>query len=279
MKKFILFILCATLIVLSCFAPISGQKKRALPLLAPPSQAELDRRAAERAALQSLVDKAASETIQKYGVKGLKSTGLAITLVDLREPDLPQVANFNGDQKIYPASVVKMFYLAAVHRWLEDGKLKDTPELRRGMKDMIVDSSNDATHFIVDTLTGALSGPELSEKELKAWAYKRNAVNRYYASLGFTNINVCQKTYCEDIYGRDKQFRGKDGINRNMLTSNATAALLTRIATGKMVSPAHSKEMMDLMKRDFESPKKGTDEDQAHDFSALALKPATKLWS
>ena len=63
---------------------------------------------------------------------------LAITLVDLRAPKQTKHGSFRGDVKIYPASVVKMFYLAAAHRWMEDGKLQDTAELRRAMRDMIV---------------------------------------------------------------------------------------------------------------------------------------------
>ncbi len=247
--------------------------------MAPPSASELQKQTAGSAALQGLVDKAAVDTIQKYRDKGLKPTDLAITLIDLHDPKMPSIASFNGEQKIYPASVVKLFYLAAVHQWLQTGKLKDAPELRRAMKDMIVDSSNDATHFIVDVLSGVSSGGELPEKELKAWAYQRNAMNRYFSSLGYTNINVNQKTYCEDVYGRDRQFRGKDGENRNKLTTLATAMLLASIAEGRAVNAEHSKQMMDLLKRDFESPAGGDADDQAHGFTALALKPGMKLWS
>ena len=50
---------------------------------------------------------------------------------------------------------------------MEDGKLKDTAELRRAMQDMIVDSYNEATGYIVDLLTGTTSGPELPEAEIK----------------------------------------------------------------------------------------------------------------
>jgi beta-lactamase class A len=254
-----------------------GQKHPAgPPLLRPLSGEKADR----SEALQTLVDKAANEVLEKYKAKGLKAENLAISLIDMRyNTDNEPVAEFNGEEKIYPASVVKLFYLVAVHRWLQDGKLKDTPELRRAMKDMIVDSSNDATQFIVDTLTGVSGGPELSEKELKVWAYKRNAVNRYFASLGFTDINVCQKTYCEDAYGREQQFRGKDGINRNKLTTNATALLLSEIAFGEAVNADRSKQMMELLKRDFETPRKNNDEDQDYDFTAIALKPGMKLWS
>jgi len=277
MQKIMSSICSMFLITLGCFIFAYSQKKPTALLPARPSLAAA---AGEKAAaMQDLVQKAVADTIEKYKAKGLKAENLSVTLIDLRDPQNLKTANYRGEEKVYPASVVKMFYLTAVHRWLEDGKLQDTPELRRAMKDMIVDSSNDATQFIVDTLTGTSGGPELSEKELKIWGEKRNAVNRYFSSLGFTNINVCQKTYCEDAYGREQQFRGKDGINRNKLTTNATARLLTEIILGKAVTADRSRQMMELMKRDFESAPKGDPDDQAHGFTAIALKPGMKLWS
>jgi beta-lactamase class A len=277
MKKRLSFFCLVFLIGLAGFTAVIAQKKPAGPLLDVPLTGEAAKRAD---ALHALIDKAAAQVLEKYKAKGLKAENLAISLIDLRPPNKNMtIANFNGAEKIYPASVVKLFYLAAVHQWLQDKKLKDTPELRRAMKDMIVDSSNDATQFIVDTLTGTSGGPELPEKELKIWGYKRNAVNRYYTSLGFENINVCQKTYCEDAYGREQQFRGKDGINRNKLTTNATAFFLSRIVLGEAVNADRSKQMMELLKRDFEAPTKGDADDQAHGFTALALKPGMKLWS
>jgi hypothetical protein len=229
-------------------------------------------------ALQQLVDEAARATLAKYKDKKLAESNLSITLIDLSDAQRPMVGSFRGAEPIYPASVVKMFYLAMTHRLLEDGKLKDSPELQRALKDMIVDSSNDATSYVLDNITGTTSGPELSGPELKKWSEKRNAVNRYFAGLGYTGINVNQKTYCEGPYGREQLFRGPKGENRNKLTTEATARLLAEIATGRMISPERSRMMMDLMKRDF-SGKSGDTDDQAHGFTALALDSGARLWS
>ena len=87
-----------------------------------------------------------------------------MTLIDLRDAEKPVQASYRGGEQIYPASVIKLFYLVAAHRWMEDGKLQDTEELRRAMRDMIVDSGNEPTHYIVDLLTGTTSGPELSQR-------------------------------------------------------------------------------------------------------------------
>lgn len=227
--------------------------------------------------LKAIVETASQEAISKYSAKGLAAENFAVTLIDVRDPQNPKSGDFRGNERIYPASVVKLFFLAAAHDWMERGKLKDTPELRRALKDMIVDSSNDATHQIVDVLTDATGGGELPPDKLKKWIHKRSAVNRYFAALGYENINVTNKTYCEDLYGRERQM-WDGGKVRNMLTTNATARLMGEITLGKSVNAVRSKQMMELLKRDWES--KAIDpEDQAHGFTAIALPSGAKLWS
>lgn len=230
--------------------------------------------------LQPLVDSAVRATLQKFSDKELQSDQLAVTLVDFRDVSRPAQASYRGEAQIYPASVVKLFYLVAAHRWMEDGKLEDTPELRRAMQDMIADSSNDATHYIVDLLTSTTSGPELPEPELDAWFEKRTAVNRYFFSLGYTNINASRKPWCEGPYGRETQSLKRHKPGRNMLTTAATARLLTEIVRGKAVTAKRSAEMLKLMKREpFKELPVACEPDQSHDFTGLALKPGTKLWS
>jgi beta-lactamase class A len=230
--------------------------------------------------LQQLVNEAAHTALTKFADKKLTENQLSITLIDLRDPQHPLTASFRGNERIYPASVVKLFYLVAVHRWLEDKKIQETAELKRAVRDMIVDSSNEATQYIVDVLTHTTGGFELSPKEMKDWQYKRDAVNRYYSSLGFTNINTNQKTFCEDAYGREKVSRGPNGENRNKLTTDATARLLSEIVGGRAVNPARSAQMMELLKRDFSGTSKDND-DQGHGFTGIALQGmnGVKLWS
>lgn len=231
-------------------------------------------------ALQELVDNAAHTTLAKFADQKLNENQLSITLIDLRDPQHPVTASFRGNERVYPASVVKLFYLGAVHRWLEDKQIQETDELKRAVRDMIVDSSNEATQYVVDVLTQTTGGFELPPKEMEAWQFKRNAVNRYYASMGYTNINVNQKTFCEDAYGREKVSRGPNGENRNKLTTDATARLLAEIVTSKAVSAARSAQMMELLKRDYTGTSKDPD-DQGHGFTGIALQGMTgvKLWS
>jgi hypothetical protein len=229
------------------------------------------------ARLQALVDEVAAATLKQFAEKKLLTNQLAISLLDLRDVRQPKLASFRGGVAIYPASVVKMFYLAAAHRWMEDGKLADSEELRRALRDMIVDSSNDATHYVLDAVTDTTGGPELPDAEMKLWGEKRNAVNRYFASLGYTNINANQKPWNDGPYGRERVWVGKDFKNRNALTTDATARLLSEIALGQCVSAKRSAEMLELHARDF-TTKTGGD-DQAHGFTAPGLPRDAKLWS
>ena len=232
------------------------------------------------ASLQELVNEAARTALTRFADQKLTQEQLSITLIDLRDPQHPVTASFRGNERIYPASVVKLFYLGAVHRWLEDKKIQETDELKRAVRDMIVDSSNEATQYVVDVLTQTTGGFELSPKEMEEWQYKRNAVNRYYAALGYTNINTNQKTFCEDAYGRERVSRGPKGENRNKLTTDAVARLLSEIATGRAVNAARSAQMMELLKRDYTGTSKDND-DQGHGFTGIALQGITgvKLWS
>jgi beta-lactamase class A len=234
---------------------------------------------AHSASLQKVVDQAVQGALDKFADVKLGTNQIAVTLVDLRDPQHLAQANYRGGEQIYPASVIKLFYLVAVHRWMEDGKLHDTGELRRAMRDMIVDSLNEATGYLVDSLTGTTSGPELGPKEMEEWYFKRNAVNRYFASLGYTNINVNRKPWCEGPYGREMQSVKMIKPNhRNWLTTDATARLLTEIVTGQAVSAKRCAEMMELLHRD-PSAEAGNKNDQAHAYTALALPPGSRLWS
>jgi hypothetical protein len=227
--------------------------------------------------LQPLLDRAVRSTLDRFQASGLKADQIAITLVDLSVADQLQQASYRGEVPIYPASVIKLFYLAAAHRWLEDGRFADTPELRRALRDMIVDSSNDATHYVIDLLTGTTSGPELPEAELKTWVEKRAVVTRYFAGLGYLDVNASKKPWGDGPYGRESQAIRAYEPKRNMLTTAATARLWVEIATGRCVTPKRSAEMMALLARDPAAKTEDLD-DQAK-FTGTELPAGARLWS
>lgn len=191
---------------------------------------------------------------------------------------------YRGVERIYPASLVKLFYLVCANEWIEKGMTQPSQELERALRDAIIESSNDATSLIVDILSGTTSGPELPPGPFDTWKYQRQIVNRYYQSLGWAEletINVCQKTWCDGPYGRERAFYGQMLENRNMVTANATARLLHSIIGGVAVSSARSQAMMGLLKRNInpEFLPQEVEEDQVTGFLGGGLPQGAKLWS
>lgn len=195
----------------------------------------------------------------------------------------PRGAVYRGVERIYPASIVKLFYLVAVQEWLETNMIQSSAELDRAVTDMIVDSSNDATSLVVDVLSGTTSGPELPPGPFETWQYQRNIVNRYYESLQWpelATINVNQKTWCDGAYGRERIFLGELMQQRNMLTTNATARLLHSIVGGVAVSSVRSQLMMQLMYRSLHPADLAANPlNQIKGFLGAGLPPAARLWS
>jgi len=245
--------------------------------------------------LESLGDNILERTYVKFPT--LTSENIALTWLVYDEPVIVNTGgaissnefwqyplrgySHRGKERIYPASLVKIFYLVAVCEWLQAGMIGDSLELKRAMKDMIVDSSNDATSFIVDILTGTTSGPELPPGPLQTWQEQRNIVNRYYQSLGWPeleSINVNQKTWSDGPYGRERAFVGELRTNRNMLTTEAIARLFHAIVGGVAVSSHYSQLMLDLLKRDLTSPPT-EEENQITGFLGQGVPPDSQFWS
>ncbi len=212
------------------------------------------------------------------------NTGGAITAEELWKYPV-RGFNYRGGERVYPASLAKLFYLVAIQEWLEQGMATASVELDRAIRDMVVDSSNDATSLVIDILTGTTSGPELSPGPFTTWQSQRNLVNRYYKSLGWSEldpININQKTWSEGPYGRERNFVGEMRENRNMLTTDAIARLFHSIVGGAAVSGDRSQQMMGLLHRNLNlaqsTPAPG-EENQVNGFLGAGLPPQSQIWS
>lgn len=186
--------------------------------------------------------------------------------------------NMQGDRAYYPASTVKLFYLAYGAHLLDAKKLSMTPELERGFRDMIVDSTNDATALILDAVTGTTGGPELPARQLQDWMNKRNAVNRWLNGLGFKGINANQKTWNEGPYGRERQGYGPNFEHRNSLTARSGVHMMGLIALGKIATQSRNEWMNSLLSRKIPADSKDADY-QSRAFIGAALPSGSKLWS
>lgn len=227
----------------------------------------------------AVVEDAARAVRAESSTPALKPEQLAITVIDLRDPGRPVRASYRGDEPFYPASVIKLFFLAYAHQLMEAGRLADTAELRRGMNDMIVDSANEATSYVVDAITGTTSGPELPPAELAEWSAKRSVVTDYFQARGYASVNARRKPWGEGPYGREKQDMAAHPPARNSLSTNDTARLLGDIALGRCVTPERSNQMLELMARDPARAPAGDQDYEGAGFTGPALTPGMRLWS
>jgi len=229
--------------------------------------------------LDGLARSACVAAIARYPKDNLKEADMAITVGRLdRAKGTMQAGSFNGDLAMYPASVVKIFFLVYLASCLEKGTITLTPEIERAARNMIVDSNNDATGHIVDVVTGATPGPELPADELKAWMDRRQAVNRWFRSRGYTGVNACQRTYNEGPYGRERQGLGPNYEHRNMLTTNACAKLMADIALDRFTGEKHSAWMKGFLRRQIPADSDKADA-QSKGYTGRVLPKGTELMS
>jgi len=202
----------------------------------------------------------------------LTADNLAITVVDVTKPDLLARADYHGDAPFYPASVIKIFFMAETfHQKKETEK-----DVDRALQEMIHVSDNDATAFIIDTITDTCSGPALEGRALAKFIEKRRVVNRWLVPMGY-DVSAMMKPWSFGPFGRDKDAVGPNKENRNRASANAVASLLLWIVRGHAVSPGASKAMMALLERPLNPPR--TDENQVKEFIGAALPNTARLWS
>ncbi len=220
--------------------------------------------------LEVAIQRASEETLKAY--PKLSADNLAITIIDVTRPSTIQRAHIRGDAPFYPASVVKLFYMTETYHQ----KQEKEPDVARALHEMIRLSDNDATAFILDTITDTCSGPELDGRALRKFMEKRGVVNRWFGSMGY-DISAMAKPWSFGPFGRDKQLMGGDDRpNRNRATSNSVASLLLWIVRRRAVSPEASDAMLALLKRPLPPEK---EENQVVEFIGEALPSGSQLWS
>jgi beta-lactamase class A len=214
--------------------------------------------------------RAAEQTLKDF--PKLTADNLAFSVVDVTKPDVPARGDYHGDAPFYPASVVKLFYMAEVYQQNKQGE----PDVERALKEMIHVSDNDATAFLIDVISDTCSGSQLQGRALHKFIDKRRVVNRWLNPLGY-DVSAMAKPWSFGPYGRDVQLMGENRINRNRATANAVASLILWIARRRAVSPPASDAMMALLERPLSPPR--SDENQIKEFIGEALPAGSKLWS
>jgi beta-lactamase class A len=169
--------------------------------------------------------------------------------------DTGETYAFNADERVRTASTIKIAVMIEAYARVAEGKIKWTDEiiltkekkvggsgilnelsdnLRLTLRDavnlMMILSDNTATNLVLDVLT-------------------TDAVNARMESLGIKNIKIMRK-----VFSGGDSMAGKDPENKKyglgMATPREMVLLMEKLDRGEVVSPAASKEMIELMKRE-----------------------------
>lgn len=169
--------------------------------------------------------------------------------------DTGETFSLDGDERVRTASTIKIAVMIEAFGRVAEGRAKWTdelvltkaarfagsgvlPELADGLRLTLRDcvnlmmliSDNTATNMVLDYLT-------------------TDAVNARMNSLGFKSTRIMRRV---GSGGESKD--GKDADNKRFglgaTTTHEMVEILTKLDRGEIISPAASKEMLDLMKRE-----------------------------
>ena len=188
----------------------------------------------------------------------------------------------NNTQMVYPASIVKLVYGLAAYYWIKKGSLLLSDEIIDAVRKMLSFSSNNATSFLIDLLTGTTSGPCIEGELWKNWIFQRNIINDWLNDLNWeelNGINCCQKTWDDGPFGREKEFYGISNKNRNAMNSDSAARVLEEI----MIHIDYQKNDLNLrsfLKRNLNKVVLKNDSlNQIDGFLGAGLPESINLWS
>ncbi len=200
-----------------------------LPLFVPDSEWE-----PLREQLDPALQTALETRLKKNSVwsRLLSEKRMAVSIVDLSDRTAPRFANVNGDEMMYAASLPKIAILLAAAQQIEDGSLKQSPEVIDDLNAMIRKSSNPAATRMINRV-GGLAAIEtvLTDPRYKLFDPEYGGglwVGKRYAKSGRRNPDPLQ------------------GIS-HAATSNQVARFYYLVAEGRLVSRQQSKMMLDIL--------------------------------
>ena len=188
-----------------------------------------------------------------------------------------------GMEAIYPCSLVKAFHLVHGLAALEEGRVAAHGEMDRALRDMILWSSNTATNYVIDLVTGTTGDTLLEGAEYLDWVSKRERLNRFFWALGWPEWDGCriaQKLMDDTRYGREARFAGAAGENLNRLTAMAAARLMWALFKGEVpLSPPLRARAQALMSRDPKGVDAGNSAYQLAGYLGGDLPEGASVWS
>ena len=187
----------------------------------------------------------------------------------------------NQKRQYYPASIVKLVYGLAIHDWIDKKRVKLNKEIENAVFNMLQYSSNDATSFLLDLLTGTTSGLSIEGVVWDQWKYQREIINDWLIGLEWEEVkefNCCQKTWEDRPYGREKDFYGEKNQNRNSMSTHGTAKILEEIILHKIYHEDNLK-LKNFLFRNLAKDLITKNENQIEGFLGEGLPENTPFWS
>jgi protein phosphatase methylesterase 1 len=162
--------------------------------------------------------------------------------------------SYNGDVASYPASCVKLAYLAAAMRWCREHNFPYN-HLDHAVRPMIVKSDNVQTGVVVDTITSAPNIDDLTSTTDPRWAEwieRRHYTARLLESRGLLgNQVILHKTYPSNSgewpTGAEKVARDVFGMNK--MQPRLSASLMLELVKGAF-EPEARDYMLELLEHD-----------------------------
>jgi len=198
---------------------------------------------------------AAAQTTLDDQVKPIVSSFKGKVSLFAKNLDTGETYGLNPDERVRTASTIKIAVMIEAFARVAEGKAKWTDEvvltkekkvsgsgilnelsdgLRLTLRDavnlMMILSDNTATNLVLDVLT-------------------TDAVNARMESLGFKQIKIMRRVGSggESAAGKDPENK-KFGLG--MATPHEMVLVMEKLERGQVISPATSKEMLELMKRE-----------------------------
>lgn len=185
-----------------------------------------------RDSLDPALQRSVERAVQRLGLgNAVRNRKLALTVVDITDPQRPRLAAINGDEMMYAASLPKIAILLGAFVEIERGRMRYDAATRETLAQMIRLSSNEAATAMLRRV-----GKQNLADILMSDRY------RLYDPLHNGGLWVGKEYGPHPAFRRDPLHNLSHGA-----TALQTARLYYMLETGQLLSPKWSREMKEIL--------------------------------